>query len=87
MTEKKKEPTITELIDQDEGLKSKRKLLTVTSLILLVLTFSGAKVEEANTFILKLKFDNQSGIAILLILAIFFLLIVFSIFIAQSWAT
>jgi len=75
MVEKEKEPTITELIDQDEGLKSKRKLLTITSLILLALTFSGAKVEEANTFILKLKFDNQSGIAILLVLATIFLLI------------
>ncbi len=75
MAGRKKEPTITELIDQDEGLKSKRKLLTITSLILLALTFSGAKVEEANTFILKLKFDNQSGIPILLVLVIVFLLI------------
>ena len=73
--EQKKAPTITELIDGDEGLKSKRKLLAITSLILLALTFSGAKVEEANTFILKLKFDNQNGIAILLVLAIVFLLI------------
>tara|TARA_B110000196_G_scaffold70119_1_gene59924 strand:- start:3602 stop:4291 length:690 start_codon:yes stop_codon:yes gene_type:complete len=73
--EQKKAPTITELIDGDEGLKSKRKLLTITSLILLALTFSGAKVEEANTFILKLKFENQNGIAILLVLAIVFLLI------------
>ena len=73
--EQRKALTITELIDADEGLKSKRKLLTITSLILLALTFSGAKVEEANTFILKLKFDNQNGIAILLVLAIVFLLI------------
>jgi hypothetical protein len=75
MTEEKKSPTITELIDADEGLKSKRKILTITSLILLALTFSGAKVEEANTFILKLKFDNQNGIAILLVLTIVFLII------------
>lgn len=73
--EQKKAPTITDLIDGDEGLKSKRKLLTITSLVLLALTFSGAKVEEANTFILKLKFENQNGIAILLVLAIVFLLI------------
>jgi len=73
--EQKKAPTITELIDGDEGLKSKRKLLTITSVILLALTFSDAKVEEANTFILKLKFENQNGIAILLVLAIVFLLI------------
>jgi hypothetical protein len=75
MTGKAKELTITEQIDIDEGLKTKRKLLTVTSLILLALSFSGANVEEANTFILKLKFDNQNGIAILLVLAIIFLII------------
>lgn len=73
--EQKREPTITELIDGDEGLKSQRKVLTITSLILLALTFSGAKVEEANTFILKLKFENQNGIVVLLVLAIMFLLI------------
>lgn len=75
MTKEKAQPTITELIDTDEGLKSKRKLLTITSLILLALTFSGAKVEEANTFILKLKFENQNGIAILLVLSTIFLLL------------
>lgn len=72
--EQKKEPTITELIDGNVGLKSQRKLLTISSLILLALTFSGAKVEEANTFILKLTFENQGGIVILLALSIAFLL-------------
>jgi len=62
-------------IDSDEGLKSKRKLLTVVSLILLAIQFSGAKVEEANTFILKLSFSHQGGIAFLLMLAVLFLLI------------
>jgi hypothetical protein len=67
--------TITEQIDADEGLKSKRKLLTITSLILLALSFSGAKVEEANTFIFKLSFNNNKGISLLLMLAVIFLLI------------
>jgi hypothetical protein len=75
MTEKTKELTITEQIDIDEGLKTKRKLLTVTSLILLALSFSGAKVEEANTFILKLSFENQKGLSVLLVIAVIFLLI------------
>jgi len=75
MTEKAKELTITEQIDIDEGLKTKRKLLTVTSLILLALSFSGAKVEEANTFILKLSFENQKGLSVLLVIAVIFLLI------------
>lgn len=75
MTEKTKELTITEQIDIDEGLKTKRKLLTVTSLILLALSFSGAKVEEANTFILKLSFENQKGLSMLLVIAVIFLII------------
>ena len=75
MAEQEKKLSLTEEIYLDEGLKSKRKLLTITSLILLALSFSGAKVEEANTFILKLTFTNQDGIGIFLALAIFFLLI------------
>lgn len=64
---------IQELIDEDEGLRSKRKLLTITSLILLALQFSGAKVVKANTFILELNFSHQDGIALLLLIAIIFL--------------
>jgi hypothetical protein len=67
--------TITEKIDLDDGLRSKRKLLTIVSLILLALSFSGAKVEGANTFILTLSFENQQGISVLLVLAIMFLLV------------
>lgn len=63
------------LIDQDEGLRSKRKMLTITSLVLLAVQFSGAKVVEANTFILKLTFTHQHGISFLLCLAVFFLLL------------
>ncbi len=75
MANSQKKPSLPEEIDLDEGLKSKRKQLTITSLVLLALSFSGAKVQEANTFILKLKFENQNGIGILLVLTIFFLLI------------
>lgn len=66
---------ITLSIDNDAGLQTKRKLLTVASLILLVLSFSGATIEEANTFIFKIKFVNQNGLGILLVLAIVFLMI------------
>jgi len=75
LAEQPKQLTITEQIDVDEGLKSKRKLLTVTSLILSALSFSGAKVEEANTFVLRLSFENQHGVSVLLVLAVIFLLI------------
>lgn len=75
MAEKKAEPSITEQIDADEGLKSKRKLLVFASLVLLALSVSGAKIEEANTFILNIKFENQSGIGVLLVFSILFLMV------------
>jgi hypothetical protein len=64
-----------EAIDADEGLKSKRKLLTIASLTLLALSFSGAKIEEANSFIFKIKFAHQNGLAILLVISIIFLMV------------
>jgi hypothetical protein len=70
-----KQLTLTQRIDADEGLKAKRKLLTVVSLILLAIAFSAAKVVEANTFIMKISFTNQNGIAYLLLLSIAFLMI------------
>lgn len=66
---------LTTAIDSDLGLQSKRKLLTVASLILLALSFSGATIDEANTFIFKIKFANQNGLGILLVLSIIFLMI------------
>ncbi|EKF9628269.1 hypothetical protein O1C60_003518 [Vibrio cholerae] len=66
---------LTTEIDKDEGLKSKRKLLIIASCILLALSFSGATIDEANTFIFKIKFTNQNGLGILLVLSIVFLMI------------
>lgn len=70
-----KEPSVTERIDTDEGLKSKRKMLTITSLILLALSVSGAKIEEANSFIFNIKFESQSGIGVLLVFSVLFLMV------------
>ncbi len=64
-------------IDSDEGLNSKKRLLTITSLILLAIQFTGAKIVEANTFILKIEFSHQKGLALLLFLSVVFLLIRF----------
>lgn len=66
---------IKQLIDNDEGLKSKKRLLVITSLIMLAIQFSGAKVVEANTFILKLEFTHQVGIPFLLVISICFLMV------------
>jgi hypothetical protein len=75
MPENEKAPSITEQIDNDEGLKSKRKMLIIVSLITLALTFADAKIEEVNTFIFKLSFGNNGGITFLLVCSIVFLLI------------
>ena len=73
--EQKKAPTIAELIDGDEGLKSKRKLLTITSLILLAIVLSGARIEEANTFIFRISFENSERLTGLLFLSVLVLLL------------
>ena len=59
----------------DKGLKSKGKALVITSLILLGLSLTGAKIEEANTFIFKISLENQNGISHILVISIIFLLI------------
>lgn len=62
-------------IDKDEGLRSKRRMLTITSLIFLAIQFSGAQISEINAYIFKLKFSSQNGIQVFLLAAIIFLLI------------
>lgn len=62
-------------IDEDSGLSAKRNLLVTASLILLALNMSGAKVVEANTFILKISFENHHGILWLLNVSTVFLMI------------
>ena len=73
MTEELKE--FRKAIDEDSGLSAKRKQLTVASLILISLNLSSAKIEEANTFLFKLSFQNHNGILLLLGLSIGFLLL------------
>jgi hypothetical protein len=75
MSKNETAPSIAEQIDNDDGLKSKRKMLMIVSSITLALTFSDAKIEEVNTFILKLSFGNNGGITLLLVCSIVFLLI------------
>jgi hypothetical protein len=61
------------LIDKDEGLKSKRNILVIVSIVLIALSSSGAVLEEANTFIFKIKFTNHVGLDYFFALSIFFL--------------
>lgn len=66
---------LSQKIEVDTGLAKSRKYLMFVSLILLALTFSGAKIVEANTFLFKLTFTNSEGIIDLLLLSIAFLVI------------
>ena len=59
----------------DTSLASCKKTLIIISSVLLALTFSGAKVTEANTFIFKVTFTNPTGINTLLLLSIGYLLL------------
>ena len=73
MTEPPK--SLTEQISNDTVLASCKKTLIILSSILLALTFSGAKITEANTFIFKITFTNPVGLSSLMLLAIGYLLI------------
>tara|TARA_R110002051_G_scaffold323774_1_gene418473 strand:- start:23 stop:706 length:684 start_codon:yes stop_codon:yes gene_type:complete len=73
MTEPPK--SLTEQINNDVTLASCKKTLIILSSILLALTFSGAKITEANTFIFKITFTNPIGLSSLMLLAIGYLLI------------
>ncbi|WP_429112088.1 hypothetical protein [Aeromonas veronii] len=62
-------------IDEDAGLQSKRKLLVLLSVLMLAIDFTGATFKEANTFIFKIEFENQSGLNVFLLLSVVYLLI------------
>jgi hypothetical protein len=66
---------LSQKIEADTGLAKSRKYLMFVSLLLLALTFSGAKIAEANTFLFKLTFTNSEGIIDLLLLSIAFLVV------------
>lgn len=62
-------------IDNDEGLAAKRRALVIVSLLLLVLSVSGASIKEANTFIFRIEFSNHDGLTYLLGVAVIFLML------------
>jgi len=64
-----------QIIDSDVGFNSKRKILIIVSLIFLALNLSGATLEEANTFIFKIKFTDYKGLSFLFLMSIVFLTI------------
>ncbi|MGO2355591.1 MAG: hypothetical protein ACTH58_12755 [Marinomonas foliarum] len=64
-----------ERLDSNTGLVSKRRILVTLSLLLLAIQFTGAVFKEANTFIFKIEFINQSGLSVFLLLAVVILMV------------
>jgi hypothetical protein len=62
-------------LDSDKGFQSKRKLLVVVCIIFLAINLTGATIEEANTFLFKIKFSNHIGLSYLFVAAISYLTI------------
>lgn len=62
-----------EKIDSDIGFNKKRNFLVTLCVLFLSINASGATIEEANTFIFKIKFTNHIGISYLLLFSIAFL--------------
>lgn len=60
-------------IDGDDGLQSKRKLLVMVCVTFLALNLTGATIEEANTFLFKIKFSNYIGLSYLFVASVTFL--------------
>ncbi|NOH82088.1 hypothetical protein F0231_20445 [Vibrio sp. RE86] len=60
-------------IDIDQGFQSKRRMLMMACMTFLALNLSGATLEEANTFLFKIKFNNYIGLSYLFLLSIVFL--------------
>ncbi|WP_454722572.1 hypothetical protein [Delftia acidovorans] len=60
-------------IAADEGLASIRKTLTIVCIVFLAINLTGAKIEEANTFLFKVNLTNASGLGYLILLSIIFL--------------
>ena len=71
-------------LDSDKGLAAKRKALVITSLLLLVLSISGAAIKEANTFIFRVEFSNHAGLTFLLGVAVVILMLRYYTY-AQSY--
>lgn len=60
-------------MDDDLGLRSKRRMLTIASAILVGLQVTGASITEVNTLVVKMNFTHPHGITIFLFFMIIFL--------------
>lgn len=61
-------------IDADVGLKSKRRALIVTSIILIIISWTGATLKEITGLVAKIELTNTVAIKYLLMLSIVYLM-------------
>ncbi|WP_299692586.1 hypothetical protein [uncultured Vibrio sp.] len=71
---------------EDKPLAQKRRLLVIISMLVLASFLTKAQLEEVNTFIFKLSFENMDGVMTLLLLSVGFLLIRYHAYAAQYQA-
>lgn len=60
-------------ISKDEGLASIRKTLTIVCIVFLAINLTGATIEEANTFLFKVKLTSHAGLSIFFLISIVYL--------------
>ncbi|ABS08222.1 hypothetical protein [Shewanella baltica] len=61
-------------IDADVGLKSKRRALIVTSIVLIIISWTGATLKEITGLVAKIELTNTVAIKYLLIISIAYLM-------------
>lgn len=61
-------------IDADVGLKSKRRALIVTSIVLIIISWTGATLKEITGLVAKIELTNTVAIKYLLMLSIVYLM-------------
>lgn len=60
-------------LSKDEGLATIRKTLTIVCIVFLAINLTGATIEEANTFLFKVKLTNHAGLSIFFLISIVYL--------------
>ena len=75
MTEsEKKSPSLKEQIDNDKQLQKLGRKLSILSLFFMGVMLTGATIEEANTFVFKVKVTTQEAIPAMFLLSVLYLL-------------
>ena len=66
--------TLKQQIDGDEQLQKLGRKLSILSLLFMGVMLTGATIEEANTFVFKVKVTTQEAIPAMFLLSVLYLL-------------